>query len=59
MQLVSAKIKSPSPLVAKEAQRNKQIFTEDNDFTFSKYFVPERHLTFKVEGLIIAETIMS
>ena len=50
MQLVSAEIKSPSPLVAKEGQWNKEIFAESNDSTFSEYFVPLTPLAFKEEG---------
>ena len=38
------------PLVAKEGQRNKEIFTESDDSTFSEYFVPATPLAFKEEG---------
>ena len=38
------------PLVTKEGQRNKEIFAESNDSTFSKYFVPATPLAFKEEG---------
>ena len=47
------------PLVVKEGQRNKQIFAESDDSTFSEYFVPAIPLTFKEEGWLLQKLLQS